>query len=148
MGDYQESSRPGKRTVQSTLQGLGVEGGKALVKDDHIGALQESAGHVEAATLAVGELPAGLSDHLPQPGRHAVEQVAEAEFTAHNFRLLHVYGPGRPAATQQQVEGKRAGQDVIVMKLRGGDDALLPAVSPQSWQVQTSAEEQTRLGKT
>ena len=78
------------------------------------------------------ELPSRLPHHLPQPGWHAVEQVAEAKFTADGFRLLDVYRLGWPATTQQQVEGKRASQDVVFMELRGGYNALPPAVGSQS----------------
>jgi hypothetical protein len=56
---------------------------------------------------------------------------AEAEFTADGFSLLDVCWLGWPAATQQQVEGKRASQDVVFVELRGGYNALPPAVGSQ-----------------
>jgi hypothetical protein len=128
MGNHKEGRSPGEHTMQGALEVLRIEGGKALVENDHVGVLQERPGHVETAALAVRELPSCLPDHLPQPGRHLVEQVTETELTAHGFRLLNVCGLGRPAATHQQVEGERAGQDVVFMELRSGHDALPPTV--------------------
>ena len=109
MGDHEEGGSPSERTVQGALEVLRVEGGKALVENDDVGVLQESPRHIETAALAMREPPSRLPDHLPQPSRHLVEQVAETEFTADGFRLLNVCRLGRPVATQQQVEGERAG---------------------------------------
>jgi hypothetical protein len=100
MGDHEEGRCPGEHAVQSALEVLWIKGGKALVETNHVGVLQKGPGHIETTALAVRELPSCLPDHLPQPSRHLVEQVAESEFTADGFRLLDVCGLGRPAATQ------------------------------------------------
>ena len=131
MGNHEEGGSPGEHAVQGALEVLWIECAKALVKDDDVGVLQECPCYIETATLAMRELPSRLPHHLPQPGWHAVEQVAEAEFTADGFSLLDVHVLGRPGAAEQQVEGKRAGQDVIFMELRGGYNALPPAVGSQ-----------------
>jgi hypothetical protein len=60
-----------QNTAQAALQGVGVQGRKALVEDDEVGTLEQSPGHIEPAALAVRELPSGLPDHLQQPRRHA-----------------------------------------------------------------------------
>ena len=78
---------------------------------------------------------------------HARGAHAEAEGTAHGFGLLHVCGLGRPAAPQQQVEGERAGQHVVVVELGSSHDALSPAVGTQGLQVKTSGQQETRLRK-
>ena len=137
-----------QNTLLHMVQRLWIQRSKTLIQDEDSGILQQCAGDVEATALAMRQLPAGLADYLPQPGRHAVEQVAEAEFAADSFCLLHVGGLGWPAAAQQQVKGERAGQDVVVMELRSGYNALPPAVGSQGLQVQSSAQEQTGLGKT
>ena len=62
-----------QRTAQGQAQGRGVEGGKALVEDDDVGALQQGAGQVEAALLAVREPLAGVTNYLQQAGWHALE---------------------------------------------------------------------------
>jgi hypothetical protein len=64
MGDDQQRRDALQHTAQGQAQGRGVEGGKALVEDDDIGALQHGASEVETALLAVGEAPAGVADHL------------------------------------------------------------------------------------
>src|SRR6516164_7809728 len=73
MGDDQQGRGALQRTAQGQAQGRGVEGGKALVEDDDVGALQQGARQVETALLAVGEPPAGVADHLQQPGSSAVQ---------------------------------------------------------------------------
>ena len=80
----------GRRVVQDTLlhavQRLGIEGGKTLVEDEDGGTLQQGAGNVEPTALAMGELPAGLADDLPQPGGHAVEERPEIQGAAQGSR--------------------------------------------------------------
>src|SRR5262249_30749806 len=124
-----------------------VQRREALVQDDEVGALQQRPGNVEAAAFTMRELPSGLSDGLQQPGRHAVEQVPEAELTAEGFSLLDICGLGWPAAPQQQVEGECACQDVIFMELGGGNHALPPALAPQGRQVEAPQQEEPGLGE-
>ena len=50
-------------TVEAALEGLGVEGCKALIEDDEVGLLEQGSGYIEPAAFPVGELPAGLADH-------------------------------------------------------------------------------------
>jgi len=57
----------------------GIEGGKTLVQDEHGGPLQQRAGNVEPTALAMGELPTRLTNELPQPGGHAVEEWPEIQ---------------------------------------------------------------------
>jgi hypothetical protein len=76
------SWRPFQDAVQRTAQSVGIESGEALVQNDHGGALQQGAGNIKTAAFSVRKLPAGFSDHLQESGRHAVEQVAQAEFGA------------------------------------------------------------------
>ena len=64
MSDNDQRGGPGQHAAQGALEVLGVQRREALVEDDHVGVLEQRPGHVEAAALAVGELPAGLADHL------------------------------------------------------------------------------------
>ena len=103
----------GRGMVQDTLlhavQRLGIQGGKTLVQDEDGGTLQQGAGDIEPTALAMGELPAGLTDDLPQPGGHAVEEWPEIQGTAQGLRRLQVCRLGGPAAAHEQVEGQRPG---------------------------------------
>src|SRR5262245_25952652 len=98
MGDYEEGRSPSEHAVQGALKVLWVECAKTLIEDDDVGVLQEGPCDIETATLAMRELPPRLPHHLPQPGWHAVKQVAETGFTADVLSLLDVYRLGRPAA--------------------------------------------------
>jgi hypothetical protein len=40
----------------------------------------------------VGKLPAGLANQLPQPRRHAAEEVVKAELAADMFSRLDIRG--------------------------------------------------------
>lgn len=59
--------------------GRGVQRGKALVEDDHVGALRQGPGDVETALLAVREAPAGVADHLSRldSGCHPIDKGFE-----------------------------------------------------------------------
>src|SRR5919109_1237854 len=91
-------------TTQAAMQGLGVQGRKALVEDDEVGSLEQGPSHIKPAALAVGELPAGLANHLQQPRWHAAEEVVEAELAADAFGRLDICGLRRPSPAHQQVE--------------------------------------------
>src|SRR5436853_900382 len=64
MRNHHQRPRPPEHAIQGLPQALGIEGGEALVEHHELGALEQGAGDVEAALLAVRELPAGLSHHL------------------------------------------------------------------------------------
>ena len=87
--------------AQAAMQRLGIQGRKALVEDDELGLLEQSPGHVESAALAVGKLPAGLADQLPQPRRHAAEEVIKAELAADMFSRLDIRGLQAPHPASQ-----------------------------------------------
>src|SRR6185436_5671024 len=55
-----DQQRPGAREDASErpAEALGIERGEALVEDDQLGSLEQGAGDVEPALLAVRELPA------------------------------------------------------------------------------------------
>lgn len=55
---------------------------------------------VHAATLAVGELPACLTDHLEQPGGHAGQQVAQAKLVADRFGFVEIGWARRPGTRE------------------------------------------------
>jgi hypothetical protein len=73
MGDDQQGRGALQHARQHLAQGLGVEGGEAFVEDEAGGALQYDAGDVEAATLSLRELSAGLAQHLQQVGREILD---------------------------------------------------------------------------
>ena len=112
MGDNEQRDCTGEYAAQGPVEVFRVKRRKALVQNDEVSTLQQRPGNVEAAAFTVRELPSCLSDRLQQPGRHAVEQVPETELAAEGFGLLNIFGLGWPAATQQQVEGECAGQNV------------------------------------
>src|SRR4051812_48882135 len=82
MRDHHQRPRPPEHAIQGLPQALGIEGGEALVEHDELGALEQGAGDVEAALLAVRELPAGLSHHLLQTGGAAGPHGAPAQAPA------------------------------------------------------------------
>jgi hypothetical protein len=49
---------------EDLAEGVGVEGGEALVQDDQLGAMEQGLRQLQAAALAVAELPAGLAEDL------------------------------------------------------------------------------------
>ena len=52
-----------------------VERCEALVQNNQLGALQERARDVDAAALAMRELPSSFSYHLHETARHAIEEI-------------------------------------------------------------------------
>jgi hypothetical protein len=52
VGDYQQGVGALQDAVQVAMQGLGVQGRKALVEDDEVGLLEQSPSDVETAALA------------------------------------------------------------------------------------------------
>jgi hypothetical protein len=73
MGDDQQRRGALQHARQHLAQGLGVEGDEAFVEDEAGGTLQYDAGNVEAATLPLRELSAGLAHHLQQVGREILD---------------------------------------------------------------------------
>jgi hypothetical protein len=116
--------------AQAALQGLGVQRRKALVEDDEVGALQQRPGYIQPAALAMGELPAGFADQLPQPRRHAAEEVVEPELAADAFGRFDILGLRWLAPSHQDIEGESFGEDVIFVELGRGDHASSPALGP------------------
>jgi hypothetical protein len=88
------------------------------------------------------ELPAGLADQLPQPSRHATEEVIEAELTAEAFGRFDIFRLRRPAASHEQVEGKGFGEHVVFVELGRGDHASSPALGPQGLSIEPAAEQE------
>src|SRR6185295_9778134 len=128
-----DQQRPGAREDASErpAEALGIERGEALVEDDQLGSLEQGAGDVEPALLAVRELPARLADHLEEPGGHAVEELAQAELAADGLGFLEVAGPRRPFAAHQEVEGEGVGQDVVLLELRRRHRPPPPAIETE-----------------
>jgi hypothetical protein len=69
-------------TLMHAVQRLGIEGCKTFVQNEDGGTLQQRASNIEAAALAMRELPAGLADELPHPGGHAVEEGPQLQGAA------------------------------------------------------------------
>src|SRR5215510_4088118 len=134
-----------QHTAQGPAQGLGVQGGEALVQDDHVRTLQQRSGEVETALLAVREAPARVAYHLQQPGRHAIEKLLQAKLMAQSFGLGNILGARWPAPAHEQVESEGARKDVVVMELGRGDHALPPAFASQGLEVKTAQEHETGL---
>lgn len=78
------TTRAGARasTHCMTRRRLSGSRGEAFIEDQQVGVLEQSAGNVKAALLAVGELPARVADHLQQTGGHLVEHLAETKLAA------------------------------------------------------------------
>src|SRR5262249_17530101 len=127
MGDDQQGWGVLQHALQRLVQGLGVEGSEALVEDETVGTVEQGAGNIEPAALALRELPAGLTHHLQQTGWHAVEEGPEAKGAAQGLGLRQVLGAGRPAAAQEQVEGDGAAKDVVIVELGRSDYAPPPS---------------------
>src|SRR5262249_16896609 len=72
MCDNQQRWRLLQHGGQRMLERLGVEGGKALVKDQDFGGRGQGPSDVDPALLAVTELPARVAHRRLQTGRHAV----------------------------------------------------------------------------
>lgn len=100
-------------TAERPLQGPGIERGEAPVQDHEIDPLKQPTGDVEAASLAMGQLPSGLADHLQEAARHPREELVAAELLADLYRLRDGDGARRPLAAHQQVEGESRSEDVI-----------------------------------
>ena len=131
MGDHKHRGGSIEDAAEGLAEGLRVKRREALVEDDEVGVLEQRPGDVEAAPFAVGELPTRLADHLLQPGRHAVEEVPEAELAADGFGLLQIFGLRRPAAAHQQIEGEGSREDVVLVELRRGHHVPPPALGPR-----------------
>ena len=106
--DNQQGGGVCQDTLLYARERRGIEGGKTLVQDEHGGPLQQRTGNVEPTALAMGELPARLTDDLPQPGGHAVEEWPEVQGAAQGLSRCQVFWLGRPAAPQEEVEAKGA----------------------------------------
>ena len=120
-------------TLLHTVQRLGIKGGKTLVQDEDGGTLQQRAGDVEPTALAMRELPAGLADDLPQPGRACGRGAAQIQGAAQGLGRLQVRRLGWPAAAHEQVEGQGPGKEVIVVELWRGHHPPPPARGPEGW---------------
>jgi hypothetical protein len=118
VGDHDEAADARQHRLQRLAQIFRVERGEALVEDHELRALEEGAGHEEAAALPVGQLPAALPHHLEHAGRHAVEEGAETELATQRLGFRHVLRGGRPAASHEDVERERFREHVVVVELR------------------------------
>ena len=145
MGDHEHRGGSIQDAAKDLAEGLRVKRREALIEDDQVCVLEERPGDVEAAPFTMGELPASLADSLQQSGRHAVEKVSKAERASEGFGLLQIFGMRRPAAAQQQVEGKGFREDVVFVELRRPYHAPPPALGPKRLPVEALEEEETRL---
>ena len=107
------------------------------------GALQQGAGNIEAAALAMGELPASFTDHLQQPGGHAVEERPQ----------IRGRGTGPPPAARSagwagqrrpisRLKAKVPAKDVVVVELWRGHHPPPPARGAQGLAVQPPEEQE------
>src|SRR5260370_27239666 len=64
MGDEHQLARALRRHVESQQPVLRVERRQALVEDQQVGILEQSPRQADPARLAVGQLPAGLTNPL------------------------------------------------------------------------------------
>src|SRR6266571_1752295 len=108
--DHQQGWGMCQDTLLHAGERRGIEGGKTLVQDEHGGTLQQRTGNVEPTALAMGELPARLTDYLQQPGGHAVEEWPEIQGATQGLSRHQVFWMGRPAVTQEEVEGEGPGK--------------------------------------
>ena len=134
-----------QNTLLHLVQRLWIQRSKTLIQDEDSGILQQCAGDVEATALAMRQLPAGLADYLPQPGRHAVEERPESQSAAQGLGSLQVCRLGWPATAHEQIEGQGPGKEVIVVELWRSHYSVPPARGPERWQIQTTQEEESGL---
>ncbi len=146
VGDDEHGGGALQDAAEAALEGLGIQGRKALVEDYQLSLLKQGSGHVEPAALAMGQLPAGFADHLQQPRRHAAEEVVEAELAADAFGRLDIRGLRRPAPAHQQVEGEGFGEHVIFVELGRGHHPSPPSLCPQGLSVEPPEEQESGLG--
>ena len=145
VGDHEHRGGSIEDAAEDLAEGLRIKRCEALIEDDKVCVLEERPGDVEAAPFTMRELPASLADSLQQSGRHAVEEVPKAERTTEGCSLLQIFGLRRPAAAQQQVEGKGFREDVVLVELRRPYHAPPPALGPKRLPVEALEEEETRL---
>jgi hypothetical protein len=74
MSDDYECGCVLEHALKRTPKYLGIECRKALVQDGDVCVLEERTRDVDAATLAVRQLPTRFSDHLHEARRHPLEQ--------------------------------------------------------------------------
>ena len=77
MRDYQQGLSVFQNTLLNAMERLWIKGGKTLVQDEDGSPLQQRAGYIEPTALTMRQLPAGLTDDLPQPGRHHSAQPSK-----------------------------------------------------------------------
>ena len=116
---------------------LGIECREAFIQNHQIRILEKRARDVQAATLAMGELPAGFADRLQHPGGHAFEQFAQTQLGADYLRVGIVGKTPNPTA-HEQIESKGSGEDVVFMELRSGSDATPPAFGAERMAIEAS----------
>jgi hypothetical protein len=123
-------------TLLHAMKCLWIKGSKTLVQDEDSSTLQQRSGNVEPTALAMRKLPTSLTDYLPQPGRHTVEEQPKIQGTTQGFSSLQVCWSRRPAAPHEQVEGQGPGKNIIVVELWHGRYPTPPAGGPERWQIQ------------
>ena len=145
MGDHKHRRGSIEDAAEGLAEGLRIKCCEALVEDDNGCILEERSGNIEAAPFTMGELPTRLADQLQHPSRHSVKEVSEAELAADDFSLLQIFGPRRPAAAHQEVEGEGSCEDVVLMELWCGYHLPPPTRRPQGLPVEAPKEEQPGL---
>src|SRR4051812_15810755 len=105
--DHHQRARAPQDAFERGLQIFRIERRKTFVEDDQARVLQQRAGDVDSAALAMRELPATFTDHLKEAAWHAIEQISQAELTADHFRFLHIGGSRGPAPAHQEIECQR-----------------------------------------
>src|SRR5262249_50113502 len=120
---HEEGFRSPQHALDGALERLRIQGGKALVQDHQIGALQESARDVEATALSMRELPAGFTHHLVQSGGHSLEQWPQFQLAANRRRFTQILVRRRPRSTHQEIEGEGREEYVVLVELRRRNDA-------------------------
>src|ERR1700686_3436938 len=86
------------------------------------------------------ELPACFADHLHHSGRHACQQIGQAQLPADDFGLLQVRCTEVSPPAHKQIECECFGENVVLMELRRGGDALAPTFRPERVQAKTVEE--------
>src|SRR5688500_2877044 len=81
----------------------------------------------------MGQLPAGLAYHPPQPRRHAAVEGVEAELAAHIFGRLDIRGLWRPGPARAYTQGKGLGEHVVLVGLGGATTRRRQASLPRVW---------------
>src|SRR2546429_4467657 len=66
---------------------------------------------------------------------HPLDEWCQTQFRANLVRILGVAWLWRPVATEKHVEGKRAEQDVVLVKRRRANDTPAPGRLPHRRQV-------------